>query len=166
MKAASAGRRVWVECAVLAGLSALMAALMYALFGRHRPLEPILKNQPGDAPSVPWEKPKPEEKAKAEPARRHSTRLPPRSTRRRKPTRRQHASKNWPAAPLPGKSNKSGSLRSRARSATRWQNQAGELNRQRKAPRQGRKPPMRLPRRPKRSPPALIAGWFQNRLCF
>jgi hypothetical protein len=70
MKAASAGRRVWVECAVLAGLSALMAALMYELFGRYRPLEPILKNQPGDAPSAAWEKPKPEEKAKVEPARR------------------------------------------------------------------------------------------------
>ena len=70
MKAASAGRRVWVECAVQAGLSALMAALMYELFGRYRPLEPILKNQPGDAPSAAWEKPKPEEKAKAEPVRR------------------------------------------------------------------------------------------------
>ena len=70
MKAASAGRRVWVECAVLTGISALMAALMVALFGRYRPLEPILNNQPGNAPSAPWEKPKPEEKAKAEPARR------------------------------------------------------------------------------------------------
>ena len=70
MKAASAGHRVWVECAVLAGLSALLAALMYALFGRYRPLEPILKNQPGDAPSAAWEKAKPEEKAKTEPVRR------------------------------------------------------------------------------------------------
>lgn len=65
MKAASVGRRLWVECAVLAGLSALMAALMNERFGRYRP-----KNQPGDAPSAPWEKPKPEEKAKAEPVRR------------------------------------------------------------------------------------------------
>ncbi len=70
MKAASAGRRVWVECAVLAGLSALMAALMYELFGRYRPTRLLLKNQPGDAPSAPWEKPKQEEKAKAEPVRR------------------------------------------------------------------------------------------------
>jgi undecaprenyl-diphosphatase len=70
MNAASVSRRVWLECAVLAGLSALMAALMSVLFGRYRPLEPILKNQPGDAPSAAWEKPKPEEKAKAEPLRR------------------------------------------------------------------------------------------------
>jgi len=43
---------------------------MYAIFGRYRPTEPILKNQPGDAPPAPWEKPKQEEKAKAEPVRR------------------------------------------------------------------------------------------------
>jgi undecaprenyl-diphosphatase len=70
MKAASAGRRVWVECAALAGLSALLAALMYALFGRYSPIKSLLKNQPGDAPRAPWEKPKQEEKAKAEPVRR------------------------------------------------------------------------------------------------
>jgi len=70
MKAAFVDRRVWVECAVLTGISALLAALMYELFGRYRPLEPNVKNQPGDAPSAPWEKPKPEEKAKAEPVRR------------------------------------------------------------------------------------------------
>jgi undecaprenyl-diphosphatase len=70
MKAASDGRRVWVECAVLVGLSALMAALMNELFGRYRPAGTLLKNQPGDASHAPWEKPKPEEKAKAEPVRR------------------------------------------------------------------------------------------------
>lgn len=70
MDTTSVGRRVWVDCAVLTGISALLAALMYALFGRFRPLEPILKNQPGDALSAPWEKPKLEEKAKAEPLRR------------------------------------------------------------------------------------------------
>ena len=70
MKAASAGRRVWVECRVLAGLSALMAALMYELFGRYGPTKLLLKNQPGDVPPAPWEKPKQEEKAKAEPVRR------------------------------------------------------------------------------------------------
>lgn len=70
MKAASVGRRLWVECAILAGLSAVMAVLMNELFGRYRPITPILKNQPGDARSAPWEKPKPEEKANAERVRR------------------------------------------------------------------------------------------------
>ncbi|HEX9091277.1 MAG TPA: hypothetical protein VF831_07295, partial [Anaerolineales bacterium] len=70
MKAASVDRRVWVECAVLTGISALMAALMIKLFARYRPTEPLAKNEPGDTPSAPWGKPKPEEKAKAEPARR------------------------------------------------------------------------------------------------
>jgi undecaprenyl-diphosphatase len=40
------------------------------IFARYRPTEPLTKHQPGDTPSAPWEKPKPEEKAKAEPARR------------------------------------------------------------------------------------------------
>ena len=70
MKAASADRRVWVECAVLTGLSALLAALMYELFGRYKPAVSLLKNQPGDIPPAPWEKPDPEEKANAEPVRR------------------------------------------------------------------------------------------------
>ena len=70
MKNASDSRRVWVECAVLVGLSALIAALLFKLFGRYRPIEPLLKNQPDDAPPPPWEKPKPEEKANAEPVRR------------------------------------------------------------------------------------------------
>jgi undecaprenyl-diphosphatase len=69
MKAASPSRRIWVECAVLTGLSALMAALMYVLFGRYRPLVPLLKNQPGGTASAPWKKPRSEEKAKAEPVR-------------------------------------------------------------------------------------------------
>ena len=70
MKFSTGDHRVWVECAVLAGLSALMAALMYVLFGRSRPTKSLLKNQPGDALPAPWEKPKQEEKAKAEPVRR------------------------------------------------------------------------------------------------
>jgi undecaprenyl-diphosphatase len=70
MKNASTGRRVWIECAVLAGLSALTAALMNELFGRYRPAASIIKNQPGDAPLAPWEKPKQEEKVQAEPVRR------------------------------------------------------------------------------------------------
>jgi hypothetical protein len=44
MKAASAGRRVWVECAVLTGVSALLALLMNKLFARYRPTEPLPKN--------------------------------------------------------------------------------------------------------------------------
>jgi undecaprenyl-diphosphatase len=43
---------------------------MIKLFARYRPTEPLAKNEPGDIPSAPWGKPKPEEKAKAEPARR------------------------------------------------------------------------------------------------
>ena len=70
MKASTDDRRIWVECAVLAGVSALLAVLVKKLFARYRLIEPILKNQPGDAPSAAWEKPKPEEKAKVEPARR------------------------------------------------------------------------------------------------
>jgi hypothetical protein len=55
MKAVSAGRRVWVEYAALAGLSAWMAALMYELFGRYRPTKSLLKNQLGDAaPTRDW----------------------------------------------------------------------------------------------------------------
>jgi len=70
MKAATAGRRIWVECAVLAGGSALLAVLMNQIFARFRPTELLTKHQPGDTPPAPWEKPKPEEKAKAEPVRR------------------------------------------------------------------------------------------------
>jgi membrane-associated phospholipid phosphatase len=70
MKTASAGRRVWIESAVLVGLSVVMAALMNELFGRYRPAGPLLKKQHGIASPAPWEKPKPEEKAKAEPVRR------------------------------------------------------------------------------------------------
>ena len=158
MKDASTRRRVWVECAVLAGLSALIAALMHELFGRYRPTEPILKNQPGDSPSAPWEKPKSEEKAKLNRHAGRSTRLPPRSTRRKKPNRSPNGLKNWQAALPRGKSNRPGSLRSPARSAIRWQNQAGELNRLPITPRRGRKPPMGLSRQPRRSPPDPAAN--------
>jgi undecaprenyl-diphosphatase len=70
MKVTTDDRRIWVECAVLAGLSALMAVLMNKLFARYRPTEPLPKHQLGDTPAAPWEKPRPEEKAKAEPVRR------------------------------------------------------------------------------------------------
>jgi hypothetical protein len=70
MKASTDDRRIWVECAVLAGGSALLAVLMNQIFAHFRPTEPLTKHQPGDTPPAPWEKPKPEEKAKAEPARR------------------------------------------------------------------------------------------------
>lgn len=70
MKASTDDRRIWVESAVLAGVSALLAVLMNRFFARYKPTEPLPKNDPGDTPSAPWEKPKPEEKAEAEPARR------------------------------------------------------------------------------------------------
>jgi hypothetical protein len=70
MKATTDDHRIWVECAVLAGMSALLAVLMNKRFARYRSTEPLPKNQPGDISSAPWEKPKPEEKAKAEPVRR------------------------------------------------------------------------------------------------
>ena len=70
MKATTDDRRIWVECAVLAGLSALLAVLMNKRFARYRPTAPLLKHQPGDTPAAPWEKPRPEEKAQAEPVRR------------------------------------------------------------------------------------------------
>ena len=70
MKASTDDRRIWVESAVLTGVSALLAVLMNKLFARYRPTEPLTKHQPGAIPSMPWEKPKPEEKAKAELARR------------------------------------------------------------------------------------------------
>jgi undecaprenyl-diphosphatase len=69
MKVSTDDRQIWVECAVLAGGSALLAALMNWIFARYTPTESIAKGKPGETPSVPWEKPKPEEKAKAEPAR-------------------------------------------------------------------------------------------------
>ena len=70
MKATTDDRRIWVECAALAGLSALLAVLMNKRFARYRPAAPLLEHQPGDTPAVPWEKPRPEEKAQAEPVRR------------------------------------------------------------------------------------------------
>jgi undecaprenyl-diphosphatase len=70
MKATTDDRRIWIESAILAGLSALLAVIMNRLFARFRPTEPLPKHQPGNIPAVPGEKPTPEEKAKAEPARR------------------------------------------------------------------------------------------------
>ena len=70
MKAASAEQRIWVECAILTGVSALFAILMNRRFARHKPAEPLPKDQSGDILAVTLEMPTPEEKAKAEPARR------------------------------------------------------------------------------------------------
>jgi undecaprenyl-diphosphatase len=70
MKATTDDRRIWIESAILVGLSALLAVLMNRLFARHEPTEPLPKHQPGDTPAAPGEKPTPEEKAKAEPVRR------------------------------------------------------------------------------------------------
>ena len=66
MNATKDERQIWVESAVLAGLSALLAIIMNKLFARYRPVEP----PPKDIPALSSEKPKPEETAKAEPARR------------------------------------------------------------------------------------------------
>ena len=70
MKTASAEQRIWVECAILTGVSALFAILMNKMFARHKPAEPLPKDQSGDILAVTLEMPTPEEKAKAEPARR------------------------------------------------------------------------------------------------
>ena len=70
MKATTDDRRIWIESAILAGLSALLVVLMSRLFGRHALTESLPKHQSGDTPAAPGEKPTPEEKAKAEPVRR------------------------------------------------------------------------------------------------
>ncbi len=70
MKAIPGDRQIWIESAILAGLSALLAVLMYRLFARRKPGEPLSKPPSGDTPAAPGEKPTPEEKAKAEPVRR------------------------------------------------------------------------------------------------
>ena len=62
-------RRIWAECAVLAGVSALFAVLMNKCFARRIPAEPLSMDHRGDTLAVVLEKVTPEEKAKAEPAR-------------------------------------------------------------------------------------------------
>ena len=116
MKAPTDDHRLWVECAVLAGGSVLLAALMNQIFARHKPAEPLTKLQPGDTPSAPWEKPKSEEKAKAEPARRA---LDQAAAQVDSPEKAgwPNGLKNWLAALLLGKLNRPGSLRSPARLA-------------------------------------------------
>src|SRR5512143_814252 len=70
MKATTDERWIWVQCAALAGLSALLASLMNRFFARYGPTWSLPKPQPGEPPAAPWAKPRPEEKAKAEPVRR------------------------------------------------------------------------------------------------
>jgi undecaprenyl-diphosphatase len=71
MKITTDERRIWIQCAALAGVSALFALLMNWRFARYRPTNGLLpKPEPGDATPAPWDKPAPEEKAQAEPARR------------------------------------------------------------------------------------------------
>jgi len=70
MKDASSNGQIWIECAVLAGLSGLLAVLMNKGFARFKPVVEPPKVQTGDTPAAPWEMPKPEEKAEAEPVRR------------------------------------------------------------------------------------------------
>ncbi len=63
MKATTDDRRIWLECAVLAGLSALLSVLLRSYFARYRPAG-------SNTPIAPSEKPTPAEKAKAQPAAR------------------------------------------------------------------------------------------------
>jgi undecaprenyl-diphosphatase len=70
MKVSTDDRRLWVETAVLAGLSALLALLMNKYFARYGPPKSVPNDRSGDAPIATWNKPKPEEKANAEPVRR------------------------------------------------------------------------------------------------
>ena len=60
MKATSAGRRVWVECAVLAGVSALFEVLTNKRFACRKPTEPLPMGHPGDILAVVLEKSTPE----------------------------------------------------------------------------------------------------------
>jgi undecaprenyl-diphosphatase len=63
-------QRVWVECAILAGVSALFAVFMKNRFARSRPAEMLPKDQPAGATlAAVLQKPTPEEKSKTEPAR-------------------------------------------------------------------------------------------------
>jgi undecaprenyl-diphosphatase len=62
-------RLTLIECAVLAGVSALFAMLMNKRFARRKPAEPLPTGPTGDKLAVVLEKSTPEEKAKAEPAR-------------------------------------------------------------------------------------------------
>ena len=63
-------QRIWVECAIFTGVSALFAILMNKCFARRKPAEPLPTDHPGDTLAVVLERSTPEEKAKAEPARR------------------------------------------------------------------------------------------------
>jgi hypothetical protein len=68
MKAFNVERRIWVECAVLAGASGLLAVAMSTLSARRKPIEPLATHKPEDIPAVLLEKPTPEDKVKSETA--------------------------------------------------------------------------------------------------
>ena len=70
MKASTDDQRIWVECAILAGVSALFAILMNKCFARRKPAELLPTDHRGDTLAVVLGKSTPEEKAKAESARR------------------------------------------------------------------------------------------------
>ena len=70
MKASTDNRRLWIECAVLAGVSALLTVFMDMLFAPDKTVELFTPHPSGDTPNAAWQKPKPEEKAQSEPARR------------------------------------------------------------------------------------------------
>lgn len=69
MKSTTNERQIWIQCAALAGFSVLFAFLMNRRFARYRPNGLLPKIEPGDSTPAPWDKPAPEEKANAEPAR-------------------------------------------------------------------------------------------------
>ncbi len=70
MKTTPTDRRLWLDIAVLAGMSGLLTVLMHKGFAHYNQVKAPPKEQPGDTPAAPWEMPKPEEKARAEPVRR------------------------------------------------------------------------------------------------
>ncbi len=70
MKFRKKDTRIWLQSAVLMGLSGAFGLLMNYLFGHYGPGAIRAKRQLGGNPVAPWEKPKPEEKAQAEPVRR------------------------------------------------------------------------------------------------
>ena len=70
MKGTSSNGQIWIEIAAMAGLSGLLAVLMNKGFARYKPVVQPPEIQPGDTPAAPWQVPKPEEKAQAEPVRR------------------------------------------------------------------------------------------------
>jgi membrane-associated phospholipid phosphatase len=69
IKMSSNKSELWIECLTLAFFSSLLAFLAKTVFARYKPAGEPAKTQPDDAPPPPWDKPRPQEKAQAEPVR-------------------------------------------------------------------------------------------------